>query len=87
VIAERVEELRDANDRLDTLPKPTGDERVLGEIDEMRDDVIGLFERLGVAIQDRDKRRAQTLADEARSVQDELSAVDLGFGFKVCGQD
>jgi hypothetical protein len=86
-IEDGLEQVRPRFDELNSLPKPEGDEAVLGEVEDTRAQSLALFARLGDAMRDEDDSRISSLTDELVSLDDRLSGLTRGYGFQECGQD
>ena len=86
-LGEAIDVSRAGVEELQSLPKPQGDEAVLNQLDDLRQQALALLERVEDAIRADDISRLDALTSEATSVDDRGDGIATGYGFKTCGQN
>jgi uncharacterized phage infection (PIP) family protein YhgE len=85
-LSEAVEVSRSGIEQLEALPKPAGDETVLDQLDDARQQIIALLASNEDAIREEAFVRIRSLLRELQAADQRADGIATGYGFKVCGQ-
>lgn len=85
-IGEAVQVARAGVEELEALPKPPGDEPVLDQLEDLRQQSIALLARNEDAIRDEAVDRSNSIVRENESVDERSDGIATGYGFQECGQ-
>jgi len=72
--------------QLQPLPKPSGDDQVLGELYSLVNAQASDFQHLADATSSLDAAQIRSIAETTKSDEERARGVATGYGFKVCGQ-
>jgi hypothetical protein len=84
---ESIEGARMGYEQLAALPKPKGDEEVLAELDDLRNQLLVLDRRWVDAALRGDSTQVDALLDEFNAVAQRKQDLETGYGLDVCGQN
>ena len=85
-VDEAVQVTRTGVEELEALPKPPGDEAVLDQLDDLRQQAVALLARTEDAIREEDVGRINSFSRENESVDERADGITTGYGFQECGQ-
>ena len=84
-VSEAVEVSRSGIRKLEALPKPTGDETVLDQLDEARQQIVAVLMSGEDAIRQEALVRIGSLPGKLEAADQRADGIATGYGFKVCG--
>jgi hypothetical protein len=85
-VSEAVEVSRSGIEQLEALPKPAGDEAVLEQLDDARQQIVAGLASSEDAIREEAFDRISSVLRKLQAADQRADGIATGYGFKVCGQ-